>query len=508
MAVNAKNIAFSKPGAGVSGYGITERNLYPKLTKLYGARADKAGGSKAIWDAMVTNTGRSLGRSRSPVALEFQNFLNTGKMPSNPTPQFQEYAAESLDYGLRETGRAQQHKNTFADSLLGKLTGVALQIGGTMVGGPLGGAAAGALYGGTVGGDGWGDALMGGLQGYGVGTGYTTLANTAASTGGWAASAANPGTFGKNLLSNLNPFSGNGAGALANAGSNAGTGGTMGAFSDFMGPVKGFLGNFDYGSGNLLGDAVGAGLNYFGSQRAANMQNDAANRAFANSQFTPYNINTPGGSASFNGTTATGALSPAAQGLLGQYQGNMNTGLTAFNKFDPNKFSNQMYRELSNLRAPEVTRANNDLLSNTYNLGQWGSTVGANNVFSQDMANNLQDQALRLQSRQAGATESDRLFNQYMNSAKAYQGLLNSPSDFINQGFGGGAQRSAANQGANSYPWMAAQNSADASAAFWSNLGTTFQNASSSNVTSGLNRQTRYQSVMGPNGYMIDIPVS
>ena len=554
--VNAKTIAFDKPGAGVIGYGINDRNLYPKLTKLYGARGEKAGGSKAIWDAMVKNTTRSLGRSQSPVALEFQNFLNTGRMPPKPSPQFQKYAAESLDYGLRETGRAQQHKpvNFFTEYLMDPLiqTGLGMIPG---VGVPLAMA-----YGGIKGAV--EDGFMGGLSG--LASGYTAgnmgsgFSNVVKSTGGVAASLANPGTFGMNLLDKVNPFSAggmfnppgvgdafSGANGLLNAGGRttgagfsgfgpatggfggggaalagrAGSsvangvntaGGAVGSGGGKMGAFTDFLGNFNYGNGNLFGDAIQGGLNYFGQQSALNQQQDAADRAFANSQFQPYNINTPGGSATFNGQNASAALSPEAQKLLGNYNTTMGQNMTAFNKFSPQKYSQEMYRTLSNLRAPGVTQQNNNLLSDVYNRGQWGGTVGAQDIYSADMANNLQDQALRLQSQQAGASESDRLFNNYMKSAAAYHNLLNSPNEFITAGFQGGQARSNANVNANTYPWLAAQNSSDASAAFWGSMGNTasgyIQNMGNNNANSNAVRGN-YRSMMGPNGYFVDMPV-
>ena len=110
---NAKNLDYKSPGAALSGYGITPDNLYPKLGKLYADRATVDGGSKSIWDAMTKNTAKALARSPDSVAVqEFNTFLRTGKIPANPSAQFQRMAAESLDYGLRETGRAQQNKPT------------------------------------------------------------------------------------------------------------------------------------------------------------------------------------------------------------------------------------------------------------------------------------------------------------------------------------------------------------------------------------------------------------
>ena len=120
--VNAMNIAFDQPGAGAAGYGVTSENIMRKMRALWPHRNDKAGGSKQIWDAMVSNTAKSLERApNSTIAKEFDTFLRTGKTPTEATPQFLEYSIRSLDYGLRETGRATQHKSNFLDSTFGKI---------------------------------------------------------------------------------------------------------------------------------------------------------------------------------------------------------------------------------------------------------------------------------------------------------------------------------------------------------------------------------------------------
>jgi hypothetical protein len=92
----------------------------------------------------------------------------------------------------------------------------------------------------------------------------------------------------------------------------------------------------------------------------------------------------------------------------------------------------------------------------------------------------MEDYMLRVQAQQAGASEQDRLFNRYFKAAGSQQSLATLPYQFINQGgtLGGTASNSAVQAG--QYPWMAAQNSSDASAAFWSTLGGIAGNAASS----------------------------
>lgn len=176
--VNAQSLDFTKPGAGAAGYGWVVDNVGAGLTKLYGARANKAGGSKVIWDKMVSNTAQSLARSpNSAISKQFKAFLDTGKFPDKPSPHFLKYALESLDVGLREAARNQQHKEGFLDSFLGKLLVTALEVGASFL--PGGqfvaagiGAATGAMNGGGVLG-----AIKGGIAGYGIGKGTQWVAN-------------------------------------------------------------------------------------------------------------------------------------------------------------------------------------------------------------------------------------------------------------------------------------------------------------------------------------------
>ena len=197
-AVNAKNIEFDRPGAGIEGYGITPKNLSAKLVKLYGARTEKAGGSKAIWDAMVKNTAKSLARSPdSATSKQFDTFLKTGKLPAKPTPGFQKYAAESLDYGLRETGRAQQHKPT--NFLSGFLTTVLPEIALGMVPGIGPGLAA--AYGGIKGGveDGFMGAITGAAGGYGAGSLGAGIGSAGSAAGGIEGFVDNPLQWASNM---------------------------------------------------------------------------------------------------------------------------------------------------------------------------------------------------------------------------------------------------------------------------------------------------------------------
>jgi hypothetical protein len=253
---NAKNLDYKSPGAALSGYGITPDNLYPKLSALYKDRATVDGGSKSIWDAMLKNTAKALARSPDSAAVqEFNTFLKTGKIPANPSRQFQRMAAESLDYGLRETGRAQQNKPTsiWTSILTDVLPAIAL---GAIPGvGPALATAYGGIKGGVEGGVLGG--LTGALGGYTGGQFGNSLGSVVRSTGGVAASLANPGTFGLNLVDKFNPFSA--GGMLNNPGAGNAFSGANGALNAGNSAANALsrTGGQALAAGNLIDGATG-----------------------------------------------------------------------------------------------------------------------------------------------------------------------------------------------------------------------------------------------------------
>ena len=115
-----------------------------------------------------------------------------------------------------------------------------------------------------------------------------------------------------------------------------------------------------------------------------------------------------------------------------------------------------------------------------YASGNWGSTTGAKDIYSYQQSKALEDQMLRLQAQQAGAVEQDRLFDRYFKSAASTQTLAQSPYDLIGLGANVGAERSAAASSAAQYPWLAAQDSRDASGSFWKFIGENVTNQTSS----------------------------
>jgi hypothetical protein len=168
------------------------------------------------------------------------------------------------------------------------------------------------------------------------------------------------------------------------------------------------------------------------------------------------------------------------QAQLAQMQGITSGALSDYNKFNTNNYAQNYYDTITKYKQPEDQAQTNDLLNRVYATGNWGSTTGAKDVYSYQQAKAMEDNMLRVQAQQAGASEQDRLFNRYFKAAGSQQSLATLPYQFINQGgtLGGTASNSAVQAG--QYPWMAAQNSSDASAAFWSTLGGIAGNAASS----------------------------
>jgi hypothetical protein len=248
--VNAKTLDFTKPGAGAAGYGWVVDNVGAGLTKLYGARTQEDGGSKTIWEKMVQNTDASLARSpNSAVSRQFKQFLDTGKFPAAPSAHFLKYALESLDVGLREVARSQQHKQGFLDSFLGKLLVTAAQVGASFLpGGQFIAAGIGAAVGSMNGGGVFG-AIKGGLSGYGIGKGAQWIAN------GGLTGAVNAITAPANGAG-ITATGGGGFAAIANGATNIATGIASGAalpgIQAFGGLVTGIASN----AGGVAGPVV------------------------------------------------------------------------------------------------------------------------------------------------------------------------------------------------------------------------------------------------------------
>lgn len=243
---NAKTLDFKAPGAGAANYGWIASNVGAGLTKLYGKRGEKKGGSKVIWNAIQKNTEASMRRNpKSAITNQFQKFLDTGKHPDGASDRYWAYAVGMLDFGLRESARNQQHKKSFLNSFLGKIVVIALQIVATVVTmNPYTavaiGAAVGAMNGGGVLG-----AALGGISGYGIGKGTLWLqqGGLSSAVGALTRPAAGAGvTVGGNAAANVanNIFTG------------VRTGAALGGVRALGGLATGIVSNLDRVAGPII----------------------------------------------------------------------------------------------------------------------------------------------------------------------------------------------------------------------------------------------------------------
>jgi len=153
-ALNAKNLPFTQPGAGLALGGVTDRNLYAKYDKLRGVRDEKSGGSRQLWDNLSRYTTTPQAAKLDPEQGRlFNKYIQTGVKPAGLQDAT---ASRAMDWGLREAGRFQQHKPI---SLLEKIGGPLLTIAagainpfaGAAVGGYLGQRNDGGVLGGLLG---------------------------------------------------------------------------------------------------------------------------------------------------------------------------------------------------------------------------------------------------------------------------------------------------------------------------------------------------------------------
>lgn len=391
------------------------------------------------------------------------------------------YITNALDWYWRDIQRKSQKENGFLDSTLGKVLSTAAQVGlGFVPGvGPALSAGFGAITGGLQGG--LGGALLGGLSGYGAGQLGSGLKGAFTGAGGLSTLAKAPGTFfsnvGRNGLSSLQNYlpgyGGSVSSALGSAATSAGgflssaarggsgaaasPGGGMSFFSDLL---KG-----------LAPDIIGGGIQYLGAKSAQEDFSKIAQQLQSQSQFNPYNVSGPAGSASFFGNNATASLSPELQAQLGQMDTATRGAFEDYMKFNAGGYADNYYKTISDMRRPTDQAQTNDLLNRVYATGNWGSTVGAQDVYSYQQSKSLEDAAIKLQAQEAGAAEQDRLFNRYFKSAASTQDLASLPYDIINQGGNLGGTAANAAIGSAAYPWLAEQSAVAASANFWKTIG-------------------------------------
>lgn len=163
---NAKTLPYDQPGSAASNYGYTPDNIGQNLSKLftdYKVKGIEDGGNEAIFKALEKRTARFVGEG-NPQAQLFDQYLKTGVLPAGIDPNF---AVDMLDFGVRETSRAQQNKDV---GLFEKIVGPLLTIGASAIPGigPLAGAAVGGYIGSRNGGSPL-DIALGAVGGYASG---------------------------------------------------------------------------------------------------------------------------------------------------------------------------------------------------------------------------------------------------------------------------------------------------------------------------------------------------
>lgn len=240
--VNAHNIDYKQPGAGLAWGQQTPDSLLSQLPTIYAQRGQDQGGMKALWENLgkYASSHNTIGEADHG---GFNQYLQTGQVGANFD---KDYAARAYDYAMRAAGQHQQHKadGSFLESILTDwLPEVALSFVN-----PYLAAGYGALKGGIE--DGWSGAALGGLQGYGAGQLGAGLGSEFSSAGGWSELLNNPAEFAKTLGYNV-------AGDVSSAAGNL-----WNTVSNIPGEVAGFFGGGApgaAGAGGALASGVPAG---------------------------------------------------------------------------------------------------------------------------------------------------------------------------------------------------------------------------------------------------------
>ena len=270
--LNAKNVAFDQPGAGLVLGGVNASNLYAKYDKLRAVKDQKEGGSKQLWDNLSRFTTTANAKNLDPAQAKLYNqYIKTGKVPTGLKDTT---VSAAMDWGLREAGRFQQHKPV---SLLSQIAGPLLTIAAGAINPALGAAVGG--YMGSRNGGGPLSIISGIAGGY---LGGNAIANAGGVSGIYDSV--------KNGVSNfLSPGGFSNPSALGLSGENLGLNFASGAIP--AAPVAGYgIGGATAGGLGLTGANLGVGLtNSLGGTPIAGYGNSAV----GGSLDTPGLINAP-----------------------------------------------------------------------------------------------------------------------------------------------------------------------------------------------------------------------
>jgi len=212
--------------------------------------------------------------------------------------------------------------------------------------------------------------------------------------------------------------------------------------------------------------------NLFGGSKASKQQEQAYRDAAAAAEFKPYNVSNALGSSTFSNGALSSTLSPEFQAQLQNQLGMTQGAYQGYQEFNPQNYAENMYRTISAYRAPEQAMRNQNMYQDVFSSGQWGSTPGEASLYSFQNQQNLADQALRLQSQQAGASEQDRLFNLYTNALSNAAGLAMMPTKLGELGGNLGNMRSAAGARQGEFLVGAGNARANRTSNFWNSIGT------------------------------------
>ena len=506
--LNAKNIDYAQPGQGAAWVGANTSNVIGSLGTLWGQRTQKAGGSQEIfnnfqnWFNHDYQARMDKGWAATTTDQALQNYFKTGSTQGIDPG----YALLGFDKAVRGTGQHQQNKqpsfleglftNVLPEIALGAIPGVGPALAAAY-GGIKGGLDSGSFLGGLTG-------ALGGYAGGGIGQG---LGATFSASGGLSGLLSDPASFLGNVGANAWDGISNVGSSISNAfthpGSLFASGSSPISFPGFVGSgtpgassagIGSSLGNMLFGGGGGsaggsgmadsggffssllgnggLGNLLSTGINYFGQQNYI----DAIKQAGQAAKYQPYNISTPGGTVNFDGTNVTSNLSPEFQQALIQAALARNQSAQDLLKFNTGDYANNYYSQIKSLQAPQDAWQSNDFMDKVYNSGNMGSTTGAHDIFGFGLQKALEDVGLRNTALTNAGAEQTRLFNNYFASIGNEGKIATMNTSDIGLGGNLGSQQSGAAQ----YPWLSANNAANASASFWASLGKTATNIGSS----------------------------
>ncbi len=208
-----------------------------------------------------------------------------------------------------------------------------------------------------------------------------------------------------------------------------------------------------------------------GTYLANQQQSSAADKAAQRSSFSPYNVTTGFGSGTFDGKTATSQLNPEYQSLRDRFLGGANKTFDAYQDYNPDDAMKSLLEKMRGVSRPGEERERLGAENRLFKQGMLGSTGGASQMGEIRQAQGMKDLMREIQAFTQAQQVQDQLQGRGMKFLQGASTLDDQAIKNLELGGRFGGMSASAGAKAAQFPWEAAKNTSDATAAFWGGLG-------------------------------------